>query len=83
MWWLRCFPNLEGVASDFKLILGLLQAVRISLLLARGLSFFLVPLLSLLLNIISEVRDYRVRNKVIVVRGTLVLRQISVGLRPL
>ena len=45
VWWLRRLPDLEGVASDFKDILGELIAVCTSTLAPWGVTFFGAPLL--------------------------------------
>ncbi len=72
-------PDLEGVASAFKGILGYIIVILTSLRSARGLNFFLGPLLGLLSKLLLLDKDCRVIKEVIVVRGTLVLRKIWVG----
>ena len=73
---LRRLPDLEGVPSAFKVVLGSAIAVLTSLRLARGFSFFLAPLLSLLINVSSVARVCRLIKEVMVVRGMSVLAQI-------
>ena len=71
-WW-RYLLDLEGVPSDFRLVLGLLTAARTSLRVALKSSFCRAPLLGLDLNVLLVVRDCRWMNEVIVVYGILIL----------
>jgi hypothetical protein len=75
----RRLPDLEGVASTFKDILGCAIAICTSRRSARGLNFFLAPLLGKLLKLLLLDKDWWVIKEVIVVRGTLVLWKIWVG----
>jgi hypothetical protein len=76
VWWLRRLPDLEGVASDFKDILGSLSAVRTSALAPLEVTFFRGPVLGLLVNAIVEARVSRLINELIVLRGTPILAKI-------
>jgi hypothetical protein len=59
--------DLKSVLSAFKVIFNFIYIVYISLYLAYKLSFFLIPLLNLLLNVIFIARDYYIINIEIVV----------------
>jgi hypothetical protein len=79
VWWFSFLPDLEGVDSAFRVILGSLIAIRTRVLLARADSFFLAPLPGFLASIELSVLVCRFRKEEMVERGILVLRQMAEG----